>query len=444
MIFRYLFTITFFLMTHLVWADGLGWIERRKQQVNDEISYFIYPLAYKVPGLGSGQGLGASIVNFLGNGSTLNAFRIQGDIDVDSLVANDIPLGSEHFTLSLAYADGKKGGFAFYGRGPNSSKKPEFTLKFGKSTGRAFDLNLYLFDRQLNFYSGLALAFPTIDYQKSDFITIDKLKGLSTAEQEERFAASIKNILKYYQLTKIFVQRSGLKIDSTDDRIDPRVGVRFQYENYGFKGEGMTNFQTEDYSLTTYTPIGDLSSVLVANLFYSSSKVLKALPFETSWKGNHESCVQDISQEMTAEDMEITSAETICRGLFHGLKDFNETEADNSNATTLGGPNRLRSYPISRFYDKYSFFAGLEYRMYFLEHTTPFNFILEKGVFEAIQLATFYEIGQVAPNHADLYHGFKYSTGVGLRFIFSSVVLRADYATGAEGDEFTVFIGYGF
>ena len=63
----------------------------------------------------------------------------------------------------------------------------------------------------------------------------------------------------------------------------------------------------------------------------------------------------------------------------------------------------------------------------------------------SVQSAIFYEIGQVSPTDNDaLYSGFKYSTGVGLRLVFSSVVLRADYATGKEGQETTVFIGYGF
>ena len=145
------------------------------------------------------------------------------------------------------------------------------------------------------------------------------------------------------------------------------------------------------------------------------------------------------------ESTEKISNETICNGIITGFNEFNETEANNSIATTLGGPNRLRSYPISRFYDKYSFFAGLEQRIYFQELTTPFNFILEKGVYEGIQLAFFHEIGQVSPtNNSSLFRDFKTSTGMGFRIIFSSVVLRADYATGKEGDEVTVFIGYGF
>lgn len=205
----------------------------------------------------------------------------------------------------------------------------------------------------------------------------------------------------------------------------------------------MTNYKVDDYSLTAYIPIDDKSSVLVANIFYSSSEVMKALGDEKFW--NYETCLEEISKDRPQEEVDVVSNETLCRGLVRGVDDFNETEADNSNATSLGGPNRLRSFPISRFYDKYSFFAGLEYRMYFVEHTTPFNFILEKGVFEALQLALFYEIGQVSPtNDSALYSDFKYSTGVGLRMVFSSVVLRADYATGKEGNEVTVFIGYGF
>ena len=80
-----------------------------------------------------------------------------------------------------------------------------------------------------------------------------------------------------------------------------------------------------------------------------------------------------------------------------------------------------------------------------MESSTPFNWIIEKGVFQAFQLAFFYEMGQVSPkNDENLYKDFKSSSGVGLRIVFSSVVLRADIATGEEGSERTVFVNYGF
>ena len=82
---------------------------------------------------------------------------------------------------------------------------------------------------------------------------------------------------RYIDLVNIFVTRQGLKIDLTDDRIDPRDGYRFQYEKYGFEGEGLKNFDVEDHSLTAYYPNEDLSSVLVANVFFSKSNVKKRL-----------------------------------------------------------------------------------------------------------------------------------------------------------------------
>jgi hypothetical protein len=417
-------------------------IERRKEKDTDEISYFLYPLAYSVPGVGSGEGAGGTITNLIGGGSTLSLLRIRGEMEVDSIVATDMPIFTQHFTFSFFYADGRKGGFAFYDRGAESTEEPEFTLKFEATIARAYEFRLKLFEEQLEFYSGYAIAFPLIDIDESDFGTsISNLDELPPEEQEEVIATFVKNFLMYIGLVNIVIRRDGLYLDYTDDRIDPREGVRLQYEHWGFEGEGLTNFWVEDYSLTAYFPNDDLSSVLVANLFYSQSAVIK--PLEYNEGTFYQECLDDSKKGGSKTDG--VSDETACRGVQRGIEDFLETEADNSNATSLGGPTRLRSYPVGRFHDRYSFFAGLEYRMYLMEHTTPFDFILEKGVFEAAQIAFFYEIGQVAPdNDASLFNDFKHSSGMGLRLIFSSVVLRADYATGGEGEETTIFIGYGF
>jgi len=439
-------TIILLLIQSFISTEIIFGIERRKNQVSDEISYFIYPLIYQVPGLGAGNGAGATVINLIGDGSTLSLLKIKGEIEVDSIVASNIPLFTQHLTLSAAYADGKKGGFAFYDRGPESPDEPEFTLKFKNSWARAADLSMNFFNRQLEFYYGGAFAFPEIDLERSDLADFDDWENMTTAEQEDSIADFIKNFLLYIDLVNIFVTRQGLRIDLTDDIIDPRKGYRFQYEKYGFEGEGLKNFDVEDHSLTAYVPNDDLSSVLVANVFFSKSNVKKRLSiFGDTDVEDTEKAVDECIEESKKEGRDSPiSIETSCRGFVKGVQDFN-LEGNNSNATSLGGPNRLRSYPISRFYDKYSFFAGLEYRTYYLESSTPFNYFFEKGVFEAIQSAIFYEVGQVSPtNNSALYTNFKYSTGIGLRLVFSSVVLRADYATGKEGQETTVFIGYGF
>jgi hypothetical protein len=270
-------TIILLLIHGFILTNQVLGIERRKKQISEEISYFIYPLIYQVPGLGSGNGAGATIVNLFGDGSTLSLLKIKGEIEVDSIVASDIPLFTKHLTLSAAYADGKKGGFAFYERGSESSENPEFTLKFKNSWARAADLGMNFFDRQLEFYYGGAFAFPEIDLERSDLADFEDWENMTPSEQEDSIADFIKNFLLYIDLVNIFVTRQGLRIDLTDDRIDPRDGYRFQYEKYGFEGDGLKNFDVEDHSLTAYYPNESLSSVLVANLFFSKSNVKKPL-----------------------------------------------------------------------------------------------------------------------------------------------------------------------
>ena len=217
---------------------------------------------------------------------------------------------------------------------------------------------------------------------------------MSTSEQEDSIADFIKNFLLYIDLVNIFVTRQGLRIDFTDDRIDPRDDIDFSMKNMDLKG-GAQNFDVEDHSLTAYYPNDDLSSVLVANVFFSKSNVKKRLSIfgDTDVEDTEKAVAECIEESKKEERNSSISIETSCRGFVRGVQDFN-LEGNNSNATSLGGPNRLRSYPISRFYDKYSFFAGLEYRTYYLESSTPFNYFFEKGVFEAVQSAVFMKLAR--------------------------------------------------
>lgn len=259
-------------------------IERRDREDRDdytgdkETSYFVYPLIYTIPGIGSGSGAGATMVHLLGDDSTLSLIRIRGEFEIDGVIVTDIPLFTKHFTLSLAYANSKGGGFAFYDRGPDSSEEPEFTLKFNRTWARAADLNLKFFDGQLEFYSGFVLAFPDVNMDESDFGgNFDDFDNLSSAQQEQEIGILVKHLLMYFDLQKIFFTRNGFRIDYTDDRIDPRIGFRFFYERWGFEGDGLTNFYVDDYSLTTYIPNNALNSVWVFNVFFSKSEVTRAL-----------------------------------------------------------------------------------------------------------------------------------------------------------------------
>ena len=61
-------------------------IERRRPQITEDLSYFFYPLAYQVPGLGAGQGLFGIVINGLCNGSTISLLGVVGDAVINAIV----------------------------------------------------------------------------------------------------------------------------------------------------------------------------------------------------------------------------------------------------------------------------------------------------------------------------------------------------------------------
>lgn len=80
-----------------------------------------------------------------------------------------------------------------------------------------------------------------------------------------------------------------------------------------------------------------------------------------------------------------------------------------------------------------------------IEDYQPFNYFVQKGIFTGVQLAVFGELGQVGRKaDSTLWENMKSSYGLGVRVLLNTVIVRADFAYGAEGQETTVFIGYPF
>ncbi len=84
--------------------------------------------------------------------------------------------------------------------------------------------------------------------------------------------------------------------------------------------------------------------MLVANVFYSKSKVTKPLSlFGGIEMEDTEGAVAECIAESKGKPRDSTvSVETSCKGFVRGVQDFN-AEGNNSNAKSLGGTNRLRS-----------------------------------------------------------------------------------------------------
>ena len=60
---KFIFFLIFLIIASEVFSQGI--VERRVNKEDSELSYFLYPLIYQVPGLGSGEGAGGTIVGVL-------------------------------------------------------------------------------------------------------------------------------------------------------------------------------------------------------------------------------------------------------------------------------------------------------------------------------------------------------------------------------------------
>ena len=112
---------------------------------------------------------------------------------------------------------------------------------------------------------------------------------------------------------------------------------------------------------------------------------------------------------------------------------------------SLGGLNRLRAYPATRFNDKAGILYTLEYR-YTLKWNPLKNFHwggLEVSWFE---LVGFGEVGRVAPswNLGTIHENMKYDGGVGVRTMANTIIVRWDFAVGTDQWASQLFIGHPF
>jgi outer membrane protein assembly factor BamA len=88
-------------------------------------------------------------------------------------------------------------------------------------------------------------------------------------------------------------------------------------------------------------------------------------------------------------------------------------------------------------------FYGTEVRWTLTEEARPFDIFIAKDIRTVLQVALFYEMGSVADKRQDLGDVYRSSYGAGFRMVTASgIVLRADVASGREGIETTIIIGY--
>ncbi len=390
--------------------------ERRKT-FESEISWFIYPVIGSIPGVQDFYGLGGTVSGIGGSESDITAISLRGkaeyfddDFQIDILSIFDIPLFTEHLTFTWFSTKIRNAGWPEGERGIDSDPDSMYYLLASNVDASGGELSVNVLENQLEFY------YAYSDASVKPYGLVDPNGTFYNAQN----AGIIESPRGY---------RYGLYLDDTDNRRDPRIGYRFQYEKWGQPSSraGNSEYYQEDYNLSGYIPIlAEGKGVLVLNQFFGSSTVIK--------KGT-------VDQGQFVCDNVLKPG---CQAILDELYARQVAEAENGKATSLGGTNRLRGYSTNRFYDSYTNFRGAEFRWYVHEAQEAFNFILEKGTFAGLQLAFFYEQGTVSRDKASLWKNMRTSYGAGTRFIFNTIIVRIDRGFGKEGGETTFFVGYPF
>lgn len=388
--------------------------ERRRDPFAGDFSYYIYPIAGEIPGLGTAAGVGGSVLNSFGTDTDFTWFEIGGDFSASGYTLLNVPLVERRLILDLGTYDFDVSQ-ASYSRGMDSS--PDHYL-LPRATGSYLlgQLTLSFDDRRYEAYvralGGASRLREVSDENGEPFGAVD------TREHTHS------------------IQTIGASIDLTDDRLDPRRGFRLEVAARQAENNDAlrSDYYVTDLNLTGYVPMRHRRDTLVINYFQSDAHVTR--------EGETDYAILEEKRGLGCDAVADPAQQDRCLELESEY--LNEFLAANlyGTATPLGGTQRLRSFDNGRYYAGHAASYGIEYRWNLTDENTPFNILIAKGVRTGIQLAAFAERGSVAETSSTLWDTHRTSYGAGLRIILTGVVIRADWAKGDEGENFQFFITY--
>ena len=414
---RLLFSRRCFLLLVLLilFATVSEAIERRRSQFPRDFGYLVAPIPFILPGVGTGLGLLGAFNNAFDTTTDLYLVGIGGDVEGTITGVTDIELWPENVLLDLTYVGFNKGSQKQYAeRGMDSDPEDFNVVELKDTTLYGGRLTFTFFQRRLEFF---ALQY-NIRFQPSAVIYQGK--------EENRIEYTDPETVTFSNLTY------GSQIDLTDDRLDPRMGVRFTMSRSEspVTDPDASESYTVDTNVSAYLPLLS-SSTFAVNYFRSDATVTR----------------EGVSDQTTIFNDLMTEtgcvAGTSCEDSLQKLAQDTSLARANGTASSLGGSSRLRSYAGGRFSGAHTEFFGYEFRWNLTDENTPFDLYFIKDFRTGIQIAFFYETGTVAESRDLLWEQSKDSQGVGARLVTSSgFIYRFDVATGSEGEEVTLFIDY--
>ena len=387
--------------------------ERRKDQFPTDPGYYLVPAPYSIPGLGGGFIAVGAMTNINQTNADLYGFAAGGDIEGYGLVATELHLIDKKLLLDVTHTSFQKVSSQVYSqRGMNTSADDFILAELDHAVFNGARLTYTMYDRRFEFYGVLY-------------------------KNESRLSAIRDNDGNLIQSTLNSETRTsdtytyGMRLDLTDDYIDPRRGIRVETSLWHTppSDDDSPDYDIVELNLTGYIPMGSRNT-LAMNYFQADTRVNRQ--GETDPAAVEDKLGLDCSTGSEQDQADCLSI-------------VNNTVAENTfgSVGSLGGLSRLRSYPEDRFKGSHSRFIGIEFRWNLIEETKPFNYFFARDIRTVIQLAAFYERGAISDNKDELWNTMRESYGIGARLVTKSgLIFRADVATGDEGEELSIIFGF--
>lgn len=233
-------------------------IERRKDQYSYTPGYLLAPAPYSIPGIGEGLFLLGMATNIQNTQTDFFADIITGDVRGYGIGIMDYHPIDKYLKIDIFNEGLSKATIQSYStRGMDSSKDDFIYIGIDKLQFLGLRTRLSFYEKMVEFY--------LMGY-KNEY-SIDNLKD----KDNNIFFDSTDN-----KIQNSTIYTAGFNIDYTDDKIDPRVGVRFDYSiDYSkHKNSDDIDFYISNYNITGYIPIGDYST-WAFNYFRSDANVIK-------------------------------------------------------------------------------------------------------------------------------------------------------------------------
>lgn len=278
--------------------------------------------------------------------------------------------------------------------GISNDKTLEFTLNYPLAIGRAKDNPLTVFKTQ----NGLLVSEPRggihWNPMSSGVTTVGgrifyRYQDLDEIEEPVNLSASTNGIMLW------------LDYENTDFRVNPSFGSRQKItitRDFGW-GDSSNSWTNLEFEASKYIDLGTSGwfrqQVLALNFWTSST---------TSWSLDKQT----------------------------GLVDHRPPPGYGSQ---LGGFDRMRAYPTSRFHDKSAVYYGAELRMIPQVNGLDKWSLLKHLEIDWWQVVAFVEAGRVAPKYStDLFiKDLKWDVGLSFRVMAYRMPLRLDWAVSEEG-----------